>query len=1635
MASFLERITSSFKKPTKTIGDFFAPVPNKVRVRDVARETPKATLNTLQDIGQASFRGFGSIASLITGKPFKPEGTFQEELFGTDKPITITSFGRENRGADPQGKSKGAFKVIDPTLGLFFGLADAIPGGSSAKKGVQQSVKGAKVAKSKIPDVFKGFKDLTTKTLEKLRGRSSVSKQFIADLTNTPDLRQAERDLLRGVLDDMPDTVPVKEFADRVKIKLLPLKIRSSDDLDQSGYVFNNRELRELADDDIFPNRYENISLPDNLRGNVASYSEHIYQSPIKNATGGVHFDEKIFPNYFAHVRVEDLAKVSPKELARRSADLPPGSRVPSVEQSGTRRIIEIQSDLFQKKRLDREAKSIPKNAGLTPNEIKQNDVFAKKYIDGTLTKSEAKAWKKLTDKRGIGELQAKRAAEVQRLQPYRGTWHERIIREEIKRAARDGKARLQFPTGKTAMQIESLGDADAWEILVPKKDGTFGSGGTLTADKLEEGMQILGREVEDHWVVTKVLGDGKFKAISEKMVNVLEAKFKKPFREIKDIEGNEFFRNAEETFDISGKIDTSNPIYRFYEKDVQRFLKRIAPNTKQVTDEQGVTWFEVDIDKTQAKAPVEAFGVAAGVEVDEDGNVDFDPLKAALGLGIVGGIKGFGPNKRPRKPTPKVKSETDSLELLAEQQDQSRFALHRSAREEEKLVSNLESIFADMKGVEVDDLKRAFSDGELEQAQFHYEQAVDLIMDNPARKLAKYANKRTGELPEVTGEGTSIFARRGDDIVTELGFEDSETARRAYEAYVQQRKELMRVQANLGEIRTNIRLAKQRDIFIGEVKDTMARQVVKNVKSLKNLMQAAERAGFRKGLTEGSKRLQSMVKRLKDRRSQIRAIKHAFNLTDAQMRKVRGNKDPRFMDDANYQAWFKELEAKAIQEQRMQEERVIINAIIKGKDLQKTDNLRVALKLPPIKNMTLEQLFQFDEVLSQYKHGDTFLGPRMIQTIVNTDIGPVKTVREIRESLAQQVGVSNLELTNVAGKWGDRFLYDPALAEENPLYKYMVMEWTGKKIEVDQNLLTLKKKLDELAFAARRSRKKKISDRLVPQDKLVFDYLETPIEEKGLAKQRMTPAEIEFAEFVEGLFKGYRNILLEKGTLKRYRKNYITHTTRSFFERWKDDGFIRAIGTYWESLTEQRVDFDAIGETGEVLGLEKFFKFALQREGGLAPSKNVARAVMTYARAFEKKQALDQMIPKVDAYTFSLQRSTNIKDPTGLNVDGRLQQFVRQWLNNKKGRRVQFVVSQGGKMDARLRALKLFISVKDLGFNVITGAASLGGNVIANYVGLTTRAYATGIKRALSKRGKALALKHNGVIGEPVFENIISASNDVGDTFLAGAFGILQDLAYRARRQFLLGSLTKDEWRTGEISAKRLTEIRLEMGKFHPLDEISSVIGSTPEAQLVTMYKSWAVPFLMTARTNAKKTIKAFKEAETLTGKAKTLKTKEAQQLAKLTVGGLGVYTFFHTIFEDDNADDDSFVAKLKRRFVRETASSLSALNPNTWLSIRPLDFVQDIAEGIELLVKLERYKTSGSDFEEGDLKGLKKIQRELTPSVIRQFRDTSAEKSGNRDDALTVEQLLGGGQKDGTGRGGSSRSMSADDLLQLTK
>ena len=167
------------------------------------------------------------------------------------------------------------------------------------------------------------------------------------------------------------------------------------------------------------------------------------------------------------------------------------------------------------------------------------------------------------------------------------------------------------------------------------------------------------------------------------------------------------------------------NKIPKFIE-EVQARIVAIANdiNTKAITKEQGVKLLNgVKNEMKKMNTPLSSFGAVAGFETDEKGNVTFNPEKALIGIAAVGAFTYGGKNLA-------KKDLYDAYE-------------------------------------EINALKTA-------------------VNENPAKQLQKYAIEGKTKLPEVLGgkEAKGIYGKRGDDIITELGFKDTFEAEKAFDEY-----------------------------------------------------------------------------------------------------------------------------------------------------------------------------------------------------------------------------------------------------------------------------------------------------------------------------------------------------------------------------------------------------------------------------------------------------------------------------------------------------------------------------------------------------------------------------------------------------------------------------------------------------------------------------------------------------------------------------------------------------------------------------------------------------------------------------------------------------------------------------------
>ncbi|MDP1729140.1 MAG: hypothetical protein Q8L27_02985, partial [archaeon] len=81
-------------------------------------------------------------------------------------------------------------------------------------------------------------------------------------------------------------------------------------------------------------------------------------------------------------------------------------------------------------------------------------------------------------------------------------------------------------------------------------------------------------------------------------------------------------------------------------------------------------------------------------------------------------------------------------------------------------------------------------------------------LAQNPVRELTKYANKKTRELGEVTGKTESgKFARLGDDMASELGYANSEEARKAYSEYIRSLDNFRKLKSELADKKSNLKI------------------------------------------------------------------------------------------------------------------------------------------------------------------------------------------------------------------------------------------------------------------------------------------------------------------------------------------------------------------------------------------------------------------------------------------------------------------------------------------------------------------------------------------------------------------------------------------------------------------------------------------------------------------------------------------------------------------------------------------------------------------------------------------------------------------------------------------------------------
>ncbi len=451
---------------------------------------------------------------------------------------------------DPDTRREAIEAISTPVIGLTEPLQNVgnIPNFKSSPNMIQQGRK-----------VFKGLEDLSTRLLEKFRGMpEEITPQQFNEVINRASkegIKKVDLDLVKDSIKEIDGKINLTDLSKRVQTQFVPL----------TPTQVKNPRWSNVGEDFIGDGKYGEI----------------VYESPIKTSAGNVHFssspasypsDGKLgakaqeYPNYFSHIRYEDLADGT------------------------TRKMLETQSDLFQKENFAREQ-------GLT---------------EGQYTRL-----KKTADLLGdVNEPMTKRYEEVQKLQPYNSNdplAHLRTFREEVKRASQDGKDTLLIPSGETAMKIEGLGERSQFSIVEYNPSGRIKSFMPLNVDALKVGKEFEQGQINtgNKWIITDILGDGKFKAVPKEKIfekNEIISDFNKD-RIIRIPDGSGYLEEVVETFDISGKVDTKHFVYKLNEEAIPREARKMGLEVEGKVKVDNGEWWKVKIPKESAKEPVSAFG------------------------------------------------------------------------------------------------------------------------------------------------------------------------------------------------------------------------------------------------------------------------------------------------------------------------------------------------------------------------------------------------------------------------------------------------------------------------------------------------------------------------------------------------------------------------------------------------------------------------------------------------------------------------------------------------------------------------------------------------------------------------------------------------------------------------------------------------------------------------------------------------------------------------------------------------------------------------------------------------------------------------------------------------------------------
>lgn len=475
---------------------------------------------------------------------------------------------------------------------------------------------------------------------------------------------------------------------------------------------------------------------------------------------------------------------------------------------------------------------------------------------------------------------------------------------------------------------------------------------------------------------------------------------------------------------------------------------------------------------------------------------------------------------------------------------------------------------------------------------------------------------------------------------------------------------------------------------------------------------------------------------------------------------------------------------------------------LAKVKSLQKEKNLsnitvsrlKEFIGIENIKKADIPQLKRLESFLNDLKEGDKFLSEKQLgglkDIIKDLPIPEITPKRIVIDKFGEKADLFEKGLT---GKVMPELIPTVDIKESHPLIKKIVEQVSDGLNSADKIISERNKKLDLMLTAAEKERVKllplseKIKRKIAPQNTEIFRALSGE-------KVDLTQKEVATVAYLKNFFKKAK----EELALEKYRKNYITHIEQTFTEKILDKGLFNAIKDALGKQKKTDIPLDIMLELDNIVGSEKFFRFALERKGGIEPTMNIRRIVNQYSSLLETKKVLDTILPEGQAVTkLLLQRKSAL--------------WMKRFLQNLKGRGLDYNFKNGqmGWLAKTAEGVVDIGYIKLLGLNYKSALKNIIAGEVNSWIYQDFGTYLKGKERFYSNPRKAYKLATDYGALEGTYAEFAQKG--------IGRLKKLQDLAMigqkagevEIRSSIFVSMLTDKEWQTGKISPEKFNQIK----------------------------------------------------------------------------------------------------------------------------------------------------------------------------------------------------------------------------------